>query len=209
MVSPSTMTFKNLEVMLSIKLITWSPCSPVHGGLRILLNPLPRAAAPPVESCTCNGTCLPLVKTSPDGASGKEPACQCRRLKRLQFNPWVGKIPWRRAWKPTPVFLPWESHRQRSLVGYSPQVAKCQTRLSDLAHMLARLPLRFLWPFQTLKSIVTPAQLAQPAPSSEECVLINYYANKWNFFSAKQWKTTGLMTLNLRSRRAVWRVTLS
>ena len=109
MVSPSTMTFKNLEVTLSIKLITWSPCSPVHGGLRILLNPLPRAAAPPVESCTCNGTCLPLVKTSPDGASGKEPACQCRRLKRLQFNPWVGKIPWRRAWKPTPVFLPGES----------------------------------------------------------------------------------------------------
>ena len=77
-------------------------------------------------------------------------------------------------------------------MGYSPQVAKCRTRLSDLAHMLARLPLRFLWPFQTLKSIVTPAQLAQPAPSSEECV-----------FSAKQWKTTGLMTLNLRSRRAV------
>ena len=34
--------------------------------------------------------------------------------------PWVGKIPWRRAWQPTPVFLPGESHRQRSLVGYSP-----------------------------------------------------------------------------------------
>ena len=120
MVSPSTMTFKNLEVMLSIKLITWSPCSPVHGGLRILLNPLPRAAAPPVESCTCNGTCLPLVKTSPDGASGKEPACQCRRLKRLQFNPWVGKIPWRRDWQATPVFLPGESHGHRSLAGYCP-----------------------------------------------------------------------------------------
>ena len=35
------------------------------------------------------------------------------------FNPWVEKIPWRRAWQPTPVFLPGESHRQRSLVGYS------------------------------------------------------------------------------------------
>ena len=34
------------------------------------------------------------------------------------FNPWVGKIPWRRAWQPTPVFLPGESHGQRSLVGY-------------------------------------------------------------------------------------------
>ena len=36
------------------------------------------------------------------------------------FSPWVGKIPWRRAWQPIPVFLPEESHGQRSLVGYSP-----------------------------------------------------------------------------------------
>jgi len=35
-------------------------------------------------------------------------------------DPWVEKIPWRRAWHPTPVFLPRESHGQRSLVGYSP-----------------------------------------------------------------------------------------
>ena len=39
---------------------------------------------------------------------------------RHGFNPWIGKIPWRRAWKPTPVFLPGESHGQKSLVGYSP-----------------------------------------------------------------------------------------
>ena len=37
-----------------------------------------------------------------------------------RFNPWVGKIPRRRAWQPTPVFLPGESNGQRSLVGYSP-----------------------------------------------------------------------------------------
>ena len=48
--------------------------------------------------------------------SGKEPACQCRRHKRHGFDPWVGKIPWRRAWQHTPVFWPGESHRQRSLV---------------------------------------------------------------------------------------------
>ena len=36
------------------------------------------------------------------------------------FHPWVRKIPWRRKWQPTPVFLPGKSHRQRSLVGYSP-----------------------------------------------------------------------------------------
>ena len=36
------------------------------------------------------------------------------------FHPWVGKLPWRMKWKPTPVFLPGESHGQRSLAGYSP-----------------------------------------------------------------------------------------
>ena len=39
---------------------------------------------------------------------------------RDSFNPWVGKTPWRRAWQPTPVFLPEESHGQRRQVGYSP-----------------------------------------------------------------------------------------
>ena len=38
----------------------------------------------------------------------------------VRDNPWVGKIPWRRAWQPTPVFMPGESHGQRSLVGYTP-----------------------------------------------------------------------------------------
>ena len=39
------------------------------------------------------------------------------RCNRRQFDPWVGKIPWRREWKPSPVFLPGESHGQRSLAG--------------------------------------------------------------------------------------------
>ena len=47
----------------------------------------------------------------------KSPRLQYRRPG---FDPWVGKIPWRRARQPTPVFLPGESHGQRSLVGYSP-----------------------------------------------------------------------------------------
>ena len=50
----------------------------------------------------------------PGDASGQEPACQCK------FNPWIEKMPWRKKWQPTPVFLPGESHGQRSLVGYSP-----------------------------------------------------------------------------------------
>ena len=40
--------------------------------------------------------------------------------KRCGFDPWVGKIPWRRAWQPSPVFWPGESRGQRSQVGYSP-----------------------------------------------------------------------------------------
>ena len=50
----------------------------------------------------------------------KEPTCQCRRHKRCIFDPWVRKIPWRRKWHPTPVFLPGKSHGQRTLAGYSP-----------------------------------------------------------------------------------------
>ena len=44
---------------------------------------------------------------------------QCRRRRSCGFNPWVGKIPWRRARQLTPVFLPGEFPGQRSLVGYS------------------------------------------------------------------------------------------
>ena len=49
----------------------------------------------------------------------KESAWHCRRCKRLRFDPWVRIIPWSRKWQPTPVFLPGESHGQRSLEGYS------------------------------------------------------------------------------------------
>ena len=43
-----------------------------------------------------------------------------RAMQETWVRSWVGKIPWRRKWQPTPVFLPGESHGQRSLVGYSP-----------------------------------------------------------------------------------------
>ena len=57
-----------------------------------------------------------ITKGFPGGANGKEPNCQCRR----QFDHWVGKIPWSRAWQPTPVFSPVEFHGQRSLADYGP-----------------------------------------------------------------------------------------
>ena len=50
--------------------------------------------------------------------SSKESACQCRGHRS---DPWVGKIPWRKKWQSTPVFLPGEPHGQRSLAGCSPQ----------------------------------------------------------------------------------------
>ena len=56
----------------------------------------------------------------PGGTSSKEPTCQYRRHKRRRFDPWVRKIPWRRKWQPTPVFLLGGSQGQRSLAGYIP-----------------------------------------------------------------------------------------
>ena len=71
------------------------------------------------------------------GISGMEPACKYRRHKRRGFSPWVGKIPWRRAWQPTPVCLPGESHGQRSLAGSSPWSCKesHMTEVTDHACM--------------------------------------------------------------------------
>ena len=53
----------------------------------------------------------------PGGSDGKAFCLQCRRPG---FNPCFRKIPWRRNWQPTPVFLPGKSHGWKSLVGYSP-----------------------------------------------------------------------------------------
>ena len=50
----------------------------------------------------------------------ENPPANAVRHKKCGFDPWVWKIPWRRAWKPTAVFLPGGSHGQRSLVGYRP-----------------------------------------------------------------------------------------
>ena len=99
-------------------------------------NGLPQGTLPHClnikPKCLCSGPCLPVDGRKkevnslsqrlgfPGGASGKEPACQCRKPKRCKFDPWVSKIPWRRAWQPTPVCLPGKSHGQRSLAGYSP-----------------------------------------------------------------------------------------
>ena len=56
------------------------------------------------------------LKGFPGGSDGKASDCNAGDLK---FDPWVGKVPWRRKWQPTPVFLPGKSQGQRTLVGCS------------------------------------------------------------------------------------------
>ena len=84
-------------------------------------------------SIICYNKVLCARSSFTKGFRGKEPACQCRRCKRHGFNCWVRKIPWRRAWQPTPVFLPGESHGQRSLWTTVHRVTKSQTRLKQLS----------------------------------------------------------------------------
>ena len=67
------------------------------------------------------GCCLLGIvgdKQLPGWCSGKESICQCKRCKRHEFDPWMGKTPWRKAWQSTPVSLPGDG--QRSLADCSP-----------------------------------------------------------------------------------------
>ena len=75
----------------------------------------------------------------PGGSDGKSFCLQCGRPG---FDPWVGKIPWRRQWHPTPVLLPGKSHGRRSLMGYSPWGRK----ESDTTEQLHSL-IHSLWAF--------------------------------------------------------------
>ena len=91
------------------------------------------------ESDTPERLSLSLWWCFTGGANGKEPACQFRRHERCGFDPWVGKIPWRKKWQRTPVFLLGESYGQRSLAGYSPWDRKESdvTEVTEHAHMHA------------------------------------------------------------------------
>ena len=69
----------------------------------------------------------------------------CLQCGRPGFDPWVGKIPWRRQWQPTPVLLPGKSYGLRSLVGYSPWGCKELDMTEQLHfHFLITLPPSFL-----------------------------------------------------------------
>ena len=93
--------------------------------------------SPRLKMTLCTHHCLELMevvcrlRTSSFLQTSSDPCLQCRRPR---FGPWVGKIPWRREWQPTPVFLPGESHGQRSLGGYSSGIAKSWTQLRDYTY---------------------------------------------------------------------------
>ena len=67
------------------------------------------------------------------GGTSKEPACQCRRHKRHGFDPWVRKIPWRRAWQPTPAFSPEHPIERGDCWATVHGVTQNQTRLKRLS----------------------------------------------------------------------------
>ena len=66
----------------------------------------------PVGSCSLNNR-LGLPRWHQWLKTKTKPTCHCRRHERRGFDPWVGKIPWRRKWQSTPGFLPGKTHRQR------------------------------------------------------------------------------------------------
>ena len=91
--------------------------------------------------------------------SGKKSTCQCRRLRRCRFDPWVMKIPWRRKWQPTPVFLPGKSHEQRIWWAIVHMVAKSWTQLSDWAE---QKPLSLMGVWDQIPGTITTSAFLLP-----------------------------------------------
>ena len=80
---------------------------------------------------------FPIILGFPGGSVLKEFTCQYQRCRRYRFDLWVRKIPWRRKWESTPIFLPGKSHGQRSMAGYSLRVTSAGNNLCVCAHTRA------------------------------------------------------------------------
>ena len=118
-----------------------------------------------MQKCAAFKGCLGL----PKWLSGKESTCQSRRCRRHRFDPRVGKIPWRRKWQPTPVFLPGEFHNRGAWWTAVHEVAESQTCLSTHRGGISQpsfscgatglcqgfLYFRVLRPLDTLKNYLT------------------------------------------------------
>ena len=115
---------------------------------------------------TCS-FCRVLLPTFPGGSDGKSICLQCRRPG---FNPWVGKIPWRRKWQPTPVLSPGNFHGWRSLVGYSPWGRK-ESDTSEQLHLHCYQPglhVHFQVPPVCIRSFCPPVHPPSSLDSSLE-----------------------------------------
>ena len=133
--------FDMISVLNLLRLVLWPrlilenvPCV-----LRSIRIPLPLDE---MFCITWNSHIPQSTKTSqcpkgfPGGTSGTELACQYRKHKRGEFDPWVGATPWRSVWECAPISLLGESQGQRSLPGYSPLGHKrVRHNWSNLAHM--------------------------------------------------------------------------
>ena len=73
-----------------------------------------------VHASSTSGCAFMYLQCCIEDFPGAQMVKRLPAMQRPGFNPWVGKISWRRKWQPTPVFLPGKSHGWRSLVGYSP-----------------------------------------------------------------------------------------
>ena len=125
--------------------------------------------------------------------SGKESACQCRRHK---FDPWVRKIPWRRKWQPTPVFLPGKSHRQRSLAGYTVH------GVTRFRHNLVTEQLHKTKIFNASKIVYYLYMLVIVYCS---WVILNSRRDIWHFFqlSFKPWNDLMMKLNNIHGEQAI------
>ena len=80
----------------------------------------------------------------PKWLSGKQSVCQCRRHTRCGFDPWVGKIPWKRKWQPPLVILPGKSMDRGAWQGTVRAVAELEMTEHAHTHTHAVLLLKFL-----------------------------------------------------------------
>ena len=109
------------------------------------------------------------------------PRWQCWRRETCMFDPWLGKIPWRRAWQPAPAFLPGESHGQRSPVGYTPwghrgsdttEHTHTHTHTQATRHVLKRAVSKVTWGWirnPGLLWISVAPRLARTCPAGWTC----------------------------------------
>ena len=91
--------------------------------------------------------------------------------KRCGFDPCVGKIPWRRAWQPIPIFLPGESHGQRSLASYSPRVTKSRHDWASRRRRIKEFIGFLLYVLRKFESVSNSKVFPKPAPTWEPWVL--------------------------------------